>query len=79
MCLRAGPVLATRVVAEARRLVHVDPKSIDVYSSVFVEESGELIIPIVMRVCCEPVREDSGPWPDFTLPRHTGTGFQEGI
>lgn len=47
-----------RAVAEVRRLVHIDPQSIDVGSINAVEEIKEHLIPVGACVGMEPVRED---------------------
>lgn len=50
--------------AKGGRLVHVDPKTIDIDTVFGVEEHIELIVPVISGILSEPVREDSDTRPD---------------
>lgn len=56
--IRAGPV------AKVRGLIHVNPQSIYIYSSLGVEEQSKLVDPVVRSIRMEPVGEDSWTGPD---------------
>ena len=72
--LRVGLGVEARVRAEVCRLVHVVPKTIDVNTSCRVEERSELLVPVLLCVGVEPVREYRRTWPDSTLKeRAVGT------
>jgi hypothetical protein len=72
--LRIGLGVEARVRAEVCRLVHVVPETIDVNTSRRVEERSELLVPVLLCVGMEPVREYRGTWPDSTLKeRAVGT------
>ena len=65
--LRVGYRVGARVRAEVSRLVHVVPQAIDVNTCRGIEKRRELLIPVLLGVGVEPVREDSWTWPNSTF------------
>ena len=51
---------------EVRRLVHVNPETVNIYTFL-VEESLELAVPVTLGVFIEPIWEDGRPGPNSTL------------
>ncbi len=64
---RCGVVTRVRTVIEVCRLVHVDPQGVDIRAVLAVEEVQELLCPVLLRRRVEPVREVTGPGPDYAL------------
>lgn len=77
-CRIRGGVRAGKV-AEVGRLVHVDPKGIDVDAVGGVKEGRELAIPKLLCLGCEPVRERRRPRPDDTLVDGAIRELQESV
>jgi hypothetical protein len=57
----------TWVRAEVGRLVHIVPEAVDVYPAGWIEEFGELAVPILLGVGVGPVREDGWTRPHSTF------------
>lgn len=72
-------VLITGEVAEAGGLVHVDPKCVDVDSSIFVKESSKFIVPVALCVLSKPIRKDGCTRPYLTFPRYAGARLHESV
>lgn len=72
-------VLVAWKVAETGRLVHVDPKRVNVDSSVFVEEVGELIVPVTLSVRYKPIWKYGSAWPYFAFPRVARAVFEKRV
>lgn len=56
---------------QIRRLIHIDPKRIDVNASLGIEEAGKLIVPVLLHVGVKPVRKYSGTGPDAAFVEAT--------
>jgi hypothetical protein len=54
-----------RIVAEVGRFVHVNPESINVDSSAFIEERTKLTVPVCLRLVVEPIGICGGSWPNY--------------
>ncbi len=72
-------IVAWEVAGEVRRLVHVDPESIDVDSAVGREEDCELVLPVGRDVLREPVGECRYAGPDDALPDGTVASQHEDV
>jgi hypothetical protein len=59
--------VSARVRAEVGGLVHVDPRTVNVDTLVSIEETGELISPVLGGVGVEPVGESGNTGPDDSL------------
>jgi len=57
----------------------MNSQSINVHSSVGIEECQELIVPILLSTSLEPVREDGNSWPDNALVQRVIAVLQERV
>jgi hypothetical protein len=60
-------------------LIHIDPKSVNVRTVDTIEKVHELLIPILLRVLLEPVREVRRTGPHYSLVVGTVCLFQESV
>jgi hypothetical protein len=59
--------IVARVRTEISRLIHIVPQSIDVNTSLRIEELQELRIPVLLRIGVKPIGEDSWARPHSTF------------
>lgn len=62
-----GPRIITRILAKVRWLIHIDPQSINVYTSLCIKKAGKLVIPVTLGIRVKPIGKRSHTGPDSTL------------